>query len=53
MVTSGEDMVHLILKAAVDFFRRDGPMRFKLEEGFRTSINRIVSYLCISNSLKK
>ena len=43
LITSAEDLVHMILRAAVDFFKRKGPMGFQLEEGFRTSINHIVS----------
>ena len=43
--TEGEstaELAHTIIRASMAFFDREGPMGFKLEEGFRASINNIV-----------
>ncbi|KAL2270175.1 hypothetical protein VTJ83DRAFT_2359 [Remersonia thermophila] len=41
ILTSSEDLLGLILKTSIDFFRRKGPGDFQFHEGFRASINKV------------
>lgn len=41
IIRSIEDLLHLILKTSVDFFRRKGPANFRFQESFQSSINNV------------
>ncbi|KAK1752823.1 hypothetical protein QBC47DRAFT_305315 [Echria macrotheca] len=41
IIKSTEDLVHLILKTSVDFFKRKGPAGFQFHECFQSSINNV------------
>ncbi|KAK4096981.1 hypothetical protein N658DRAFT_500971 [Parathielavia hyrcaniae] len=41
IIRSVEDLLHLILKSSVDFFRRKGPVNFQFHECFQSSINNV------------
>ena len=41
IIRSVEDLLHLILKTSLDFFRRKGPAKFQFQECFQSSINKI------------
>ncbi|KAK0614626.1 hypothetical protein B0T14DRAFT_436163 [Immersiella caudata] len=41
IIKSMEDLLHLILKTSVDFFKRKGPVGFQFHECFQSSINNV------------
>jgi hypothetical protein len=41
VIRSVEDLLHLVLKTSVDFFRRKGPANFQFHECFQSSINKV------------
>ncbi|KAK0638447.1 hypothetical protein B0T16DRAFT_337864 [Cercophora newfieldiana] len=41
IIKSMEDLLHLILKTSVDFFKRKGPAGFQFHECFQSSINNV------------
>ncbi|KAK3358750.1 hypothetical protein B0T25DRAFT_447129 [Lasiosphaeria hispida] len=41
IIKSTEDLLHLILKTSVDFFKRKGPVNFQFHECFQSSINNV------------
>ncbi|KAK4443566.1 hypothetical protein QBC34DRAFT_416950 [Podospora aff. communis PSN243] len=41
IIKSMEDLLHLILKTSVDFFKRKGPVGFQFHECFQSSINSV------------
>ncbi|KAK0711738.1 hypothetical protein B0H67DRAFT_492589, partial [Lasiosphaeris hirsuta] len=41
IIKSVEDLLHLILKTSVDFFKRKGPANFQFHECFQSSINNV------------
>ncbi|KAL2266669.1 hypothetical protein VTJ83DRAFT_6021 [Remersonia thermophila] len=41
VLKSAEDLLHLILRSSVDFFRRKGPVNFQFQECFQSSINNV------------
>ncbi len=41
VLQSAEELLHLILKASLDFFRRKGPVGFQFHDCFQSSINNV------------
>ncbi|KAK4149190.1 hypothetical protein C8A00DRAFT_38221 [Chaetomidium leptoderma] len=41
IIKSVEDMLHLVLKTSVDFFKRKGPVNIQFHECFQSSINNV------------
>ncbi|KAK3897541.1 hypothetical protein C8A05DRAFT_19717 [Staphylotrichum tortipilum] len=41
IIQSAEELLHLILKTSLDFFRRKGPAGFQFHECFQSSINKV------------
>lgn len=41
VIQSAEELLHLILKTSLDFFRRKGPVGFQFHECFQSSINNV------------
>ncbi|KAJ3535709.1 hypothetical protein NM208_g7028 [Fusarium decemcellulare] len=40
-ILSTEDLIHFILRNSIEFFRREGPLKFKFQECFHSSINDV------------